>query len=343
MKALVVGGGPVGWFTAICARQVGMDVTLLEQRVGVLDKACGEGIMPTGLAALARVGVEPSGVPFRGIRYLDASGRRQVRADLPHGAGRGVRRTTLVAALQQRGGDIGVVNRQVRVDAVTPGRTPSVTIRGVGEEQADVIFGCDGLASTVRSAIGVDQAARGGRRYGLRAHFRTAPWSDDVEVYWSRSAEAYVTPVGEDLVGVAILGERGEPFERRLKAFPALAGRLAGAEPLEPVLGAGPLRRAASRPVCGGVLLVGDAAGYIDALTGEGLSVGFAGAEAAVAAVLDGNPERYAADWAAVTRRFRWGTELLLRGTQRPRIRRALLPASAALPGVFSKAVAQLA
>jgi flavin-dependent dehydrogenase len=343
VKAFVVGGGPVGWFTAICARQAGMEVTLLEQRAGVLDKACGEGIMPTGLAALARIGVDPPGVPFRGIRYLDASGRRQVRADLPHGAGRGVRRTALVAALQRRGGQLGVVQRLARVDAVTPGRTPSLTLRDGDQEVADVIFGCDGLGSTVRSAVGVDRPAIGQRRYGLRAHFRTAPWSDDVEVYWSRSAEAYVTPVADDLVGVAILGDRGMPYEQRLRSFPALARRLAGAEPLGPVLGAGPLRRQATTPVRGGVLLVGDAAGYVDALTGEGLSVGFAGAEVAVAAVLDATPERYAADWAAVTRRFRWGTELLLRGTQRSVVRRALLPASVALPGVFSKAVAQLA
>jgi flavin-dependent dehydrogenase len=209
-------------------------------------------------------------------------------------------------------------------------------------EPADVVFACDGLGSLVRRSVGLDRPTRSPVRFGLRAHFASRPWSDDVEVYWSPRGEAYVTPVARDLVGVAVLGDRGSSFDERLADFPALRARLVGAEQVGPVLGAGPLRRAAARPVRGGVLLVGDAAGYVDALTGEGLSVGFASAQVAVAAVVDGVADRYAHDWAVVTRRFRWSTTLLLRGTQQRLVRRSLVPAAVALPRVFSRAVAQI-
>src|SRR6185437_3469572 len=98
-------------------------------------------------------------------------------------------------------------------------------------------------------------------------------------------AEAYVTPVSDDLVGVAVLGPGdGTRFEGWLPEFPELYGRLAGAEPATAVRGAGPLRQRATRRVAGRALLVGDASGYVDALTGEGISLGLAHARAAVAA-----------------------------------------------------------
>ena len=130
------------------------------------------------------------------------------------------------------------------------------------------------------------------------------PWTDMVEVYWSASAEAYVTPVSPDTVGVALLfakpprtaapdadgtGPRGEAgtegdYDARLAAFPALLDRLGGAPSASEVRGAGPLRHDVARRVYGRVLLVGDASGYLDALTGEGLGVGLAQADALAAA-----------------------------------------------------------
>ena len=85
-----------------------MTVTVVERRAGAIDKACGEGLMPAALHALHGIGVDPAGVTFRGIRYLDAHGRRQVHARLPDGPGRGVRRTILMKALQGSAADAGV-------------------------------------------------------------------------------------------------------------------------------------------------------------------------------------------------------------------------------------------
>ena len=46
------------------------------------------------------------------------------------------------------------------------------------------------------------------------------PWSDCVEVYWSANAEAYVTPVADDCVGVAVLTARKGGFDEHIKGFP---------------------------------------------------------------------------------------------------------------------------
>jgi flavin-dependent dehydrogenase len=86
-------------------------------------------------------------------------------------------------------------------------------------------------------------------------------------------------------------------------------------------------------------MLVGDAAGYVDALTGEGLAIGFLGAQAAVSALVAGKPDRYRADWRRLTRRYRWSTEALLQATQQRHLRRALLPIASAAPTTFGRVV----
>ena len=91
------------------------------------------------------------------------------------------------------------------------------------------------------------------------------------------------------------------------------------------------------------MLLVGDAAGYVDAITGEGFAVGFAGAEALVQAVRANDPERYERAWRSTTRASRLLTLGLLRATQVAPVRGALLPAAERFPAVFRRAVAALA
>ncbi len=340
MKVTVVGGGPVGLYAAIAGAQSGLDVTVVERRDGPIDKACGEGLMPEALGALGDIGVDPSGVSFHGIRYLDASGRRQVHGRLSGGPGRGVRRTVLMAALQNAAARSGVETVQGHVVGVEQDDTHvDIALESGRTLRADAVLACDGLGSGVRHTLGLECAASGRARYGLRRHYRVAPWSDDVEVYWSGRSEAYVTPVAEGLVGVALLGERGGSFDERLADFPALGHRLETAEPIGQVLGAGPLRRQAVEPALGRVVLVGDAAGYVDALTGEGLAIGFLGARAAVSALVAGKPDRYRADWRRLTRRYRWSTEALLWTTQQRHLRRALLPIASAAPTTFGRVV----
>ena len=95
--------------------------------------------------------------------------------------------------------------------------------------------------------------------------------------------------------------------------------------------------------MAGRVLLVGDAAGYVDALTGEGIAVSLAAARGAVGCLVAGRPQDYARVWRTASRRYRWITGALLVASRRPVLRSAIVPAARALPPVFAAAVNQLA
>ncbi|BBY02147.1 NAD(P)/FAD-dependent oxidoreductase [Mycobacterium seoulense] len=329
---LVVGGGPGGLATALHARRHGLSVIVADPREGPIDKACGEGLMPGGLAELMSLGVDPAGMPFHGIAYV--SEHRRAQARFRTGPGRGVRRTTLHAALAARAKEQDVERLRARVTTVEQD-AHGVMAAGV---RAKWMVAADGLHSQVRRAAGITATAGTPRRYGVRWHFRVPAWSEFVEVHWSRWGEAYVTPVEPDLVGVAVLS-RGRPD---LAWFPSLAPQLAGAAP-GPARGCGPLRQVVSRRVAGRVLLVGDAAGYEDALTGEGISLAVKQAAAAVAAIVDDSPASYELAWHRITRNYRLLTRALVLASAPAATRRAIVPACALLPGAFRRGVNVLA
>jgi flavin-dependent dehydrogenase len=307
-------------------------VIVAEPRVTPIDKACGEGVMPGGLAELTSLGIDPAGLPFRGIAYL--SEHRRAEARFRACPGRGVRRTTLHAALAACAKEQDtewISTRVTRIDQDAAG----VTAAGL---RTKWLVAADGLHSSVRRAVGINAVAGNPRRYGVRWHFAVPAWSEFVEVHWSPWGEAYVTPVEPDLVGVAILS-RHRPD---LAWFPRLAARLRGAAPGQP-RGCGPLRQVVSRRVAGRVLLVGDAAGYEDALTGEGISLAVRQAGAAVAAIINEAPSSYEAAWRHITRDYRLLTRALVLATAPGVGRRAVVPAAALLPGVFGRAVNVLA
>jgi 2-polyprenyl-6-methoxyphenol hydroxylase-like FAD-dependent oxidoreductase len=218
-------------------------------------------------------------------------------------------------------------------------------------------------------------------RFGLRRHYRIAPWTDLVEVHWAAGAEAYVTPVAADQVGVAILGARGgdrsggtrsrgtqgrgtrsggtqgretqggtvqdgtvqdRGFDARLAAFPRLRERLAGAIPVSDVRGAGPLRQDVRCRVAGRVLLAGDASGYQDALTGEGIGAALAQAEVLAACLAAGRPADYERAWRRVTRRSRALTGGLLWSRHQPLLAPRIVPAAQRLPWLFEAIVNQV-
>lgn len=346
MDLLVVGGGPVGLVTALRAAAEGLSVTVLEPRRGTVDKACGEGLMPAALDRLARVGVDPAGHDLAGIVYTD--GRHRATAPLPR-PGRGVRRTVLHAALLEAAGLAGVDLRHTSMvatdpgDAADPDRPARVRTADGQELTVRFVVAADGLHSPTRRALGLDRRGPPRQRFGLRAHYAVAPWGDDVEVHWGPGAEAYVTPVADDLVGVALLCHRPARWDGTWSDFPALAERFSGAEQMSAVRGAGPLLQRVRSRVRGRVLLVGDAAGYVDALTGEGLTLGTAQAFAAVEAVLAGSPGRYARQATAVGRRSTVLTRTLLSVSGTRATRRLVVPAATRLPAVFGQAVRLLA
>jgi len=334
---LVAGAGPAGLATALYAARAGLSVTVVDPRPAPIDKACGEGLMPGAVRALASLGVDPPGLPFRGIGYLAAG--HEATALFRSGSGLGARRTDLQVTLLAATAEAGISVLPRSVGAVRQD-DDSVT---AADLRARYLVAADGLHSPIARSLALDVPVRGGRqRWGLRRHYTVAPWSDLVQVHWSDRAEAYVTPVGPELVGVAVLSGERVPFEEPLRRFPQLADRLVGVD-AGAVRGAGPLRRRTSRRVAGRVLLVGDAAGYVDALTGEGIAVSLACARALVDSIADGRPEAYESRWLRESRRYRSLTAGLLWATGRPALRRALVPAAQRVPWAFRAAVGQLA
>jgi len=364
IDVLVVGGGPVGLATAIRCREQGLSVTVAEPRTGPVDKACGEGVLPAAVRRLAAMGVAPDGHPLRGIRYLDA--RHRADALFRHEHGLGIRRTVLHAALAERAAALEIPVIPVRVPGFDrhPGHVAAAGI------EARYLVAADGLHSTIRRALerespagtcaardgaARDGAARNGAardpappRYGLRRHYRVPPWTDLVEVYWSASAEAYVTPVSPDTVGVALLfakppraasPDTDGDYDARLAAFPALLDRLGGAPSASEVRGAGPLRHDVARRVYGRVLLVGDASGYLDALTGEGIGVGLAQADVLVRCLAAGRPEEYERAWRRVSGPAWRFTAGVLWSRNQPLLGPRIVPVAQRLPWLLSALV----
>lgn len=333
---LVAGGGPAGLAAATHAARAGLDVVVLERRRGPIDKACGEGLMPHTVAHLRALGAEVHGESFVGITYTD--GRRSARAQFPGGAGMGVRRTVLHSALTEAAETAGVRIVQAVAGPVSQDRNTVYC----SEFRSRYLAAADGLHSPIRRSLGFDRTFRGRRRWGIRRHYRVAPWSDTVEVHWGPGAEAYVTPVGEDCVGVAVLTSEQGRFDEQLARFPVLGARLAGA-PHGSDRAAGPLRQRVADRAFGRVLLVGDAAGYVDALTGEGLGTAFGGAESLVECVLADAPQDYDRKWRAMSRRYRVLTAGLLYASGIAPVRSLIVPAAATLPRAFAGIVNQLA
>ncbi len=336
VDVVVVGGGPVGLATAIEARLAGLTVAIVEPRAGAIDKACGEGLMPGAIPLLHRLGVDPEGMPLRGVSYR--SGTRRADHLFRTGEGRGVRRTTLHTALASRAAELGVDWVDARVDSIE--QTADSVI--VGEVTGRWLIAADGLHSTVRRLTGLDRPTRRHRRFGLRRHYAVAPWSDLIEVYWSARAELYVTPVAPDTVGIAVLGPTRTNLDEAIASVPELAEQLADKAFVSDVRGAGPFRQRATARTSGRVLLVGDASGYVDAITGEGLRLGFEQARLAIAAIVAEDPARYEREWRRATRDFRVLTDGLVRAANSP-LRSAIVPAASLLPRVYGGIVERLA
>jgi menaquinone-9 beta-reductase len=268
---------------------------LCEKRSLPVDKACGEGVMPTGVIYLERLGVkrhlrDRGHFPFEGISYVSPKGRT-ASAAFQEGLGWGIPRLELSRALLQRAREVECLEIRMEVQA----EPIQVDERGehhwlwvkVGADciRTKLLVGADGLNSTVRRWAGLQGSMGAYQRWGARQHFQIAPWSRNVEVHLSDSLEAYITPCGENLVGVAFLWDRkrhphlpggDKLIPSMLEAFPVLRERLRNVATIDGALAIGPLQRIATHPTADGVLLIGDAAGYLDALTGEGISMAFA-------------------------------------------------------------------
>ena len=230
VDVFVIGGGPAGLATAIAARKRGFAVTVADGVEPVIDKACGEGLMPATQESLAELGVNlpPSqGYRFRGIRFLEKS--VSVGAEFQSGRGIGIRRTLLHECLVEQAEKSGVNFLW---------KTPVVGLDSTGVRlnsglvPARWIIGADGAHSRVRRWTNLDALTVNRQRFATRRHYRVHPWSDLMEIYWGPRVQGYVTPISEEEVCVVMMGEtlRNVKFERALNILPELHERLRGSE-----------------------------------------------------------------------------------------------------------------
>lgn len=335
---LVIGGGPAGLAAAIAARLEGFGVVLAERRRPPVDKACGEGIMPDGARILERLGVElPPGetFPFEGIRYVEgdviATGR------FPGKPGLGIRRTVLHEAMTRRAESAGV--ELLWGSTVEASGADEISVGG-RRIDATWIVAADGANSWLRRALDLDLPPIN-RRVGIRRHYAIAPWSELVEVHWSTGCEIYVTPVaGRQVCVAALTSAPATRLDDALRRFPTLEQKLAGARACSTDLGSATVFRKSRAVTSGHVALIGDAAGCVDAITGEGVTLGLHQALALVRAIRKGDLRHYAADYARLMRIPNGMTSMMLGINRRPRLRRASLSTLAAIPSLFSQILA---
>jgi flavin-dependent dehydrogenase len=282
---VVVGAGPVGSALGLMLRHEGMRTVVLDRAHFPRDKPCGEGLLPNGARILRELDIhlERFGFPLlEGVRYR-LPGEGWVRAAFGAPAF-GVRRTRLDELLAGRAQAITGVH--VERICRQPGSVLVETSLGV--LQARAVVAADGLRSAIRRQLGWEAPSGKPGRYGLVGHLEVPShgWRE-ITVTVLDAVETYVAPTGRDQLLLAVLGPQGRLRQAgsSVKAsYLALAGQahpqLAGARLEGPVHGAGPFGIAA-RPVAGDrVFLCGDAAGFLDPLTGEAISAGLAQAAA---------------------------------------------------------------
>jgi flavin-dependent dehydrogenase len=320
----VIGGGPAGLAAAIAARRKGFNVVVADGCQPPVDKACGEALLPDGLAAAERLGLQlPIGdsFAFRGIRF--AGEGVSVKAEFPNGVGRGMRRTLLHQALVDQAERCGVELRW------------GCSVGEFSNIRARWIVGADGMGSRVRAWAGLDACVRDKRRYGFRIHFQLAPWTDFVEIHWGDGCQVSITPIAADGIGVAVLSSDPRLRVRdALAQFPALASRIREMPETSIERGGITASRQLRRVERENIALTGDASGSVDAITAEGLCLSFQQALALADALESGDLGRYEAAHRRLAMRPRFMADFTLTMGSRA-LRRRALPAMASRPEVF--------
>lgn len=336
----VIGGGPAGMAAAIAARQRGFRVTVADGAEMPIDKACGEGLMPDGLDALSRLGIQlpvAEAFAFRGIRFVGSE--RSAEAAFPEGGcGLAMRRPALHRVMAERAVQIGV--QLLWRTAVTGIENDRVRL-GKNSVRARWIIGADGPNSRVRKWAGLENSSKPRIRYAYRQHFRVAPWSDHMEIYWGRDCQGYATAVGPDQVCVAVASHDPKlRLQECMHRLPRLNARLRGCRASSPEKGGLTGNRTLRRVWRGNVVLIGDASGTVDAITGEGLGIAFSQAAVLAQCLESGNLEHYHFEHRRLGLRPRAMARLMLMLDGRPRLQNRTLQAFRKHPNVFRRLLA---
>jgi flavin-dependent dehydrogenase len=308
---LIVGGGPAGAIAALVLARAGVGVTILDRAVFPRDKLCGDSLNPGAMALLARHGlaseVEARGLPVAGMLVTGPDAK--LRAIYPGGAtGRSITRRELDALLLNAAERAGAaVEQGVRVTSPLVKQTrggPHVTgvsvqaRGGTVARHSRVVLAADGRHSSLGFALGLARHPRRPRRWAIGAYFDGVSGLSEVgEMHVRHGHYIGVAPVPGGLVNACLVVPEVQAraigpalavaLERSLHRDELLGDRFRGARRVTAVAMLGPLAVEVSSAGVEGLLLAGDAAGFIDPMTGDGLRLAMRGGELAAAAALD--------------------------------------------------------
>jgi geranylgeranyl reductase family protein len=318
-EVLVVGAGPAGSAVAAALAGQGRDVLLVEAHAHPRPKACAEYASPRIVEELRRLGIsdqswQADSLPLKGMRVIrgqDAVDVRYRDASGPRSAW-GLDRLVFDAGLAGHAASSGArVREHVALDSLiwSDGRVSGAlasTQDGSLRIRSRWLIGADGARSRVANRLGVERPVIAPRRLGMVAHYEgAADLADHGEMHVGPGWYVGLAPLagGRLNVGMAMpLGERRrsarDRFQAGIDGIPAVASRLADRRRLTSIRGASPIGHRVARAAGPGWMLVGDAAGFIDPFTGEGIYRALRSARAAAESLLAGDAgavERYLA------------------------------------------------
>ncbi|MGD0052431.1 MAG: NAD(P)/FAD-dependent oxidoreductase [Vulcanimicrobiaceae bacterium] len=304
-EVLVVGGGPAGSATALLLARAGVQVRVLERARFPRRKVCGEYLNAGAVAALERLGlldaVRSVGSPLRGVRLVVAAAQ-PVALPFPRPA-LSCARELLDALLLDAAAAAGAAVERARVEEIVTegGRCVGLQVRDedglLRERRARIVVGADGAGSVVARRLGLARPLRRGARYAVGGHYAGfGSLEGCVEMYVGDGAYFALNPLDASAANVMVVVPRARlarwaaDLDAGVGAAATALARgarsFAGTTRLGARVSVGPLAhdvRAAAAP---GALLVGDAAGFLDPFTGQGVALALQDAERAAETAL---------------------------------------------------------
>jgi geranylgeranyl reductase family protein len=295
---LIVGAGPAGSIAAMLLARAGVRVRLLDRATFPRDKLCGDTLNPGSLALLDEWGIgeriRSRAMTITGMTVTGPGGET-VAADYPAGlTGVSLTRRDMDVALVEAAVAAGasfdpgvmVVGPEVAGGRVTGVRTPA------GRLPARLVIAADGRASRLASALRLSRFARWPRRWAYGAYFDCVDGlTTHGEMHIRGGGYIGVAPLPGGIANACVVrtnprGSQARVVEQALAADPLLRERFARARVISATTVLGPLAVDGSAAGCPGLLLAGDAAGFVDPMTGDGLRFALSGGALAADAAL---------------------------------------------------------
>ncbi len=301
LDVLIAGAGPAGAIAATVLARAGARVLVLDRARFPRAKLCGDTLNPGALAVLARLGLDGAtggSLPLEGMLVTGDDGVR-VEGRYEGVCGRAIGRRELDAALVMAAAGAGArVEQGVLVQAPlvdASGHEPEVTglvIRGSGGAPrritARIVIGADGRQSRVARALGLSRSAPRPRRWAIGAYFENvAGMAAFGEMHVRAGHYLGVAPLPGHVTNACLVTPNphgrspADLLTTALRSDPELRARFADARMITEPICLGPLAVDCDAAGMPGLLLAGDAAGFIDPMTGDGLRFALRGAELA--------------------------------------------------------------